>query len=78
MPLIPPASACKKSDTDNTGRKQGGGKLAGKGPKGFGGLAGSLDVRDAVVVEGDRSGQDVKNMTIFEKNAPTPTSIRLS
>ena len=50
--------------------KQGRSKFAGKGPKGFGCLASGLDVRDAVAVEGDGSGQDDKEHDhIREKRA---------
>jgi len=40
------------SDPDNADGKQGRSKLASEGLKGFGCLASSLDVRDAVAVEG--------------------------
>jgi len=48
------------SDPDNADGKQGRSKLASEGLTGFGCLASSLDVRDAVAVKGDRSGQDDK------------------
>src|ERR1017187_2793126 len=55
---------------DNTHCKQGRSELAGEGPKGFGGLASSLNVRETVAVEGDRSGQDDKKHDhIREKRA---------
>ena len=42
------------------------------------GLARSLDVLDAVAVEGDRSSQDDKKHDHIRENAPTPTSMFLN
>ena len=53
-------------------RKQGRSKPTGQGPEGFGGLPSSLDMRDAVAVEGNRSSQDdKKHHHIREKRTHT-------
>src|ERR1039458_9950188 len=50
--------------------KQGRSKPSSEGPQGFGSLAGSLDVRNPVAVEGDRGCQDdKKHYNIREKRA---------
>jgi hypothetical protein len=51
-------------------------KLASEGAKGFGSLASSLDVCDAVAVESDRSGQDDKEHNhIREKGADADINV---
>jgi hypothetical protein len=52
----------RESDTDDANSKQGRSELARKGPERLGRLASRLDVLDAVTVEGNRSGEDDKEL----------------